>query len=306
MMVRESNGQSMADESENRRSRTPGGIDPSEFPSDGQDFDTEFADLIERIESGDIPMGGKDSAKAYELYRNAMDTIEDGDEIAVASARNMLRAAITLDPYCYDAQRALALLTGSVEERAQRLSDLVTDAKAHYESMHLLDNTMGDAWSNYLLRPYLRLKSELAYSYFDQGRYTLSLRECTDLLELTRSDTQGIRCLTMIIYAYFEDLPSAMALYDRFDGERNVWFLMSLAVLAYKFDDRTKSSFYLSLLNDYCPSALPMYISGNYPDVYADNYERGSIGEAAAAFDDVSLLLDTTYGFVDWLMNNRS
>jgi Tfp pilus assembly protein PilF len=242
--------------------------------------------------------------QAYEEYDIACGILEDDEPDAEKQARKHLKKALKLDPDCLDAQLLLAEMDLDTLALVGKLEGLEPQAERTFlkRADHTKEEAMGIGWGIIELRPYLRLKQQLAENYLKLGMYSRARAKYEELLQWTDNDNQGCRFILIGIYAFFEDQAAAMRLYEHYSKDKSAWTLLSLATLSYKFGDQRKAKAFIRKLLKNIPEAaeaLALMLTGDAEDTESlGYYHPGSADEFMLAFRELSFLFLATPGFV--------
>lgn len=158
------------------------------------------------------------------------DDLRDDDEFMAARRSRQARmaadcdAALELDPACLDAKLLKLLATeDNLEVLLGRLIEL--EEPLAYD---------GDAWTDVLLRPQLRVRAAVVRACMDTARYRMAIEKALECIALAPSDALGCRHSAALAYARLEDEKGFEELDARFDHKSSAWSLLARVLLNFK------------------------------------------------------------------------
>ncbi len=248
--------------------------------------------------SGGVPLPDDASAEACYLRACGLFEAFRDDE-----AEACLKRALELDPDYFDAKRLLLQLEEDDEVLSKKLADLEREVEARWNETGRAG--AGSAWENALGRTLLQVKADRAFLCYDLGRYRPALAACEQALALDGDDRQNLRGLLVMLYAYFEDGDAARALWERYGNEESSWFLLGMALVAYKEGDlaRTRERFarFLALYPDLLVE-FSLFMAGSaQPPSRQSSKREQQRDDVYGALEDAAAVVDSTPGFVNWL-----
>lgn len=221
-------------------------------------------------------------------------------------ARRNAQKALSIDPYCTDAEMLLIdLMDITAEEAKKRYEKLIEKTEAHLREEGYFEEGRGRFYGIVETRPYMRLMDEYLALLIELGKYTLAVIQAKKMLQLSENDNLGARDRLMALYAFLEDADGAEALYKRYPEESTV-MLLPLVLLYYKKDDYTKARRYLKILARRNPDLKKLMldqISEEYMDekMIPGGYEPNTIGEIAYFTGREAYLIDSAGGALLWI-----
>ncbi len=151
--------------------------------------------------------------RAQDLAYDALETDDLGEALWLADQ------ALKLDPECTDAQRLIvAVLPMSPENRVQLMREVVERAEKNLGEHYIKENA-GDFWGIVATRPYMRAKGNLAELLLAAGDSEEASSIYERMLELDRSDRQGVRFALLGLYLGSGNLNGARGVMSRFRSE---------------------------------------------------------------------------------------
>lgn len=247
------------------------------------------------------------------LPQTADDYLELAEDATTKKKQlEYLAKALELEPDNLDASRMAAELTSKKpEELLTALSALIEKGTSMMEADGYFQNDMGDFWSVFETRPYMRLR----HSYFELliqcGMMRKAVGEAKELLRLCDNDNLGIRYELMHLYAFLENEDDALALHKEYDEYDTTQMLLPLAVLYYKKADYARSLQYLRRLakaNKDTKKFLRIVASDRVDELMEEMnpycYQPFTIEEFACEYFMNPYLFDSVDYFFDWAYRN--
>lgn len=224
------------------------------------------------------------------------------------TARKNAQKALSIDPYCTDAEMLLIdLMNITAEEAKKRYEKLIKKTEAHLSEEGYFEEDMGRFYGVVETRPYMRLMGEYLDLLIDLGKYTMAVIQAKKMLQLSENDNMGVRGRLMALYAFLEDADGAEALYKKYPEESTV-MLLPLVLLYYKKDDYTKARRYLKILARRNPDLKKLMldqISEEYVDekMIPGGYAPNTIGEIVYFMDQEEYLINSSGGGLLWIQS---
>ncbi|HWQ55563.1 MAG TPA: hypothetical protein VN442_17890 [Bryobacteraceae bacterium] len=174
-------------------------------------YDSVSEEQFERAQAAWIATGPRAHAQ-HLAYQAMLDARSDQE------AESLARRALELDPQCVDAMVVLAELTAEdrVGEFITRVEEAVETARRCLPADWV--------WWQFEAQPYLRARHRLADALRVLGRADEARLHFEALLEADAEDHRRVREPLLCCYLVQEDLESARALLDRFDGDASAVF----------------------------------------------------------------------------------
>ncbi len=223
-------------------------------------------------------------------------------------ARKNAQKALSIDPYCTDAEMLLIdLMDIMPEEAKKRYEKLIEKTEAHLREEGYFDENMGMFYGMIETRPYMRLLLEYLNLLIALGKYTLAVIQAKKMLQLSENDNMGARHRLMALYAFLEDADGAEALYKAYPEESTV-MLFPLVVLYYKIDDYTKARRYLKILARKNPDLKKMMMN-QLSDEYIEKqmtpggYRPNAVGEIMHFMDNEEYLMFSSGAALLWIQS---
>lgn len=292
----------------------------------------------ERKNAADDLTGLPEDVSAETCYLHACKLFEAFRDDEAAAC---LRRTLELQPDHYDAKRMLLQMEENDEVLYRKLTELETEVEARWKAERQtlaapkaassdpaaiaaqaeaasepsgLGATAsatpapfapGSAWEIPLGRTLLQIKGDRAFLSYDLGRYRAAREACEQALALDAADRQNLRGLLIMLYAYFEDDTAARELVARYDNEETSWFLLGMAVLAYKQGNlvEARSSFdrFLALYPDLLVE-FSLFLAGSpEPPARQPSARDKDRNDVYSALEDAVAVVDSTPGFLSWV-----
>ncbi len=211
-------------------------------------------DFSRRFRTSRDSLPQTDADRAFHLVTKATDLIdyqlpfstEDSGAGIIAEARKLLKEAVELDAYCYDARRMLAAAdSASPNDYHRYLADNTNGVRAFCEKerdrvvAEIGDNELSAVAGGLAMRPYLRWLATHAMNALVCGRYRLCVKIALEALELDATDPAGMRLSLALAYAKLEDAEALGELCGNVSkGPGYAWFALARMALAFKREDR--------------------------------------------------------------------
>ncbi len=224
----------------------------------------------------------------------------------VKTARKYAQKALSIDPYCTDAEILLIkLMNHTMEDERKRYEKLIEKTEAHLREEGYFEDDMGSFYGISETRPYMRLLREYLDLLICLGKYAEAIEQARKMLRLNVDDNLGVRYDLMALYAMLEDVDQAEKLYQAYP-EDNVNTLLPLVLLYYKVDDYTKARRYLKVIDKKNPDLRKFlleeitedYIEENYTP---DGYRPYTIGEVLDFIERAQYLVVASAGAMLWM-----
>jgi tetratricopeptide (TPR) repeat protein len=181
-------------------------------------------------------LAGGAEHEAQELAYRAMQAADEEER------RAWLRRALEVDPECVDALSILARMDArSAEERAERLQEVVAIA-ARRLGPDAFEEGKGHFWGLIETRPYMRARTELAWTLLALGREDEAIEHVEEMLELNPRDNQGLRYTLLGLLLLRGELDAARALVERFDDDISPTFAWGEVLIAFLDGDLERAA----------------------------------------------------------------
>lgn len=222
--------------------------------------------------------------RAQELAYDAMDSIYDNPEKAVALCTEALR----IYPDCVDAQSMLAEIQ----------SELVIDFIASMEKAvasgrrdlgkKCFEEDKGYFWGLLETRPFMRAMQQLADGYRQLGNEGIdrAIEIFEEMLELNPGDNQGVRYTLLDCYLAKKLYPKAKNLISQYKDDSMAIFNWAKVLYTYATKGENEAEKALQTAVQQNPHVLA-YLSGKkrLPRILPDFYARGDESEAIFCAD---------------------
>lgn len=229
--------------------------------------------------------------KAYDARTNK-DTIK------------YLKESLKLNPNNLDSERYLIELTEKDNfKRLNMYKKLASKEEKKLKKEGFFDDDcVGIFWGIIDTRPYMRIKMDVMKMYSYLGMYSKAIDEGFDMLRLCENDNMGVRYPLASLCVLVERFDLANKIFKKYPEETTLMLFPKL-VMYYKQENFKKLNEKLPVL-DKSNKHIKEIINGNEEKIKCNYYSMGDITEASIVFEDNSLLLTSTPGFIDYLGNN--
>lgn len=265
------------------------------------DFDEANRYLEEHVQDCPLP----------ELIKRLNDPIEEAQLLAFrafeaetdSEANLLARQALDLDPNCIDALCVQAVCEPeSNEERIGALDALIARIEDDW-GPEFMEEHEGHCWRNINIRPYMRVREQLAILLHGEARLEEAADECREMLWLDPEDNLQMRDILMGALLEMGDHVAALNLAAEYEDDDTAVFEYG-KLLAYFQADRL----------DAAQNALQRGIKANrhvfeylvtkgayaLPDG-SDPYQKGDEGEATVCLKTLGHAILATPGFYEWI-----
>lgn len=232
----------------------------------------------------------------------------DDDKVARKNAHK----ALTIDPYCTDAELLLIdLMDITPEDTKKRFEKLIQKTEKHLEEEgYFAEENIGSFYLIHETRPYIRALSTYMDVLIGLGKFKAAIREGANILRLNQNDNMGIRYDLMTLHAMMEDVDSAEQLCAAYD-EESAGMLLPLILLYYKVDEYTKARRYLKLLAKKNPDLKKLMLEELTDEEMEQSstpfgYALNTVGELMDVIGRHMFLIDTSVGGMLWIKNELS
>ena len=169
------------------------------------------------------------AVERFERDGEGDDALDDDAYLRARRLRHMRMVSdcdqiLAIDPACTDAHLLKAL---AENDNAEALLGILLDMEDAIAAE-------GDAWSDVLLRPQLRVRAAVVRTCMETARYGMALGKAAESLALSPLDTLGCRHSAVLAYARLEDEAGFEALDARFDHASSAWSLLARVILNFK------------------------------------------------------------------------
>jgi tetratricopeptide (TPR) repeat protein len=205
-------------------------------------------------------MGKSQNQLALEKLLSNVQTIDDLDicysylDIADTKTERVtiLKKIISIDPD--DVTSRVMLVrenAGDIEKELAGIKKVIVNEEKKLKKLNIIsDDDIGEYWTIYETRSYMRARYEYITSLIHSGAIHQAIDECKDMLRLSTGDNLGVRHILITLYAYLEDEKSAMELYNSHGGNADdLFFLLPISLLYFKLGNYAESERYLEELN---------------------------------------------------------
>ena len=238
---------------------------------------------------------------AQDLVYAAWDS-RDSDEVY-----ELLTEAVELDSGNVDARLGLMdFLDLDTNERIEYLRELLVVAKE--ELGEEFAESKGYFWGVLETRPYMRVRSQLAFKLMEAGRIEESILEHAGMLELNPNDNQGVRYGLLACYLMVKQLDGAKHLLGQYEEEIGFSAMLAWGYILERFlsDDLAGAKKGLKQaqeLNGY----VAAYFSGHrkLPNVTPSAYSPGSREEAIVTYEVIGPAWEKYPAAQSWLSKNK-
>ncbi|WP_373895450.1 SEC-C metal-binding domain-containing protein [Virgibacillus natechei] len=182
-------------------------------------------DLIENPE-----LSKPDANSSRSLAQDKLDKAQQVN--GTEKRRKLVEEALDIYPNSPDAYVLLAEDAASIHEAYQLLHKGIIAGEKDLGKDFFWENK-GHFWMMMETRPYMRVKAAFADTCTILGETETAMEHYEELLELNRSDNQGIRYDLLPLYLETEDYDEAQELLDQFKEDQSANFLYNRALLTY-------------------------------------------------------------------------
>ena len=221
-------------------------------------------------------------------------------------ARKHAQKALSIDPYCTDAETFLInLMDITPEEMKKRYAKLIEKTESHLREEGYFEDDMGSFYGVLETRPYMRIMKEYLDILILLGKYPVAVDQAKKMLELSENDNVGARHELMALYAMMGDVEGAEELHKAYP-EESTSMLLPLILLYYSRDDYTKARRYLKIVDRKNPDFRKMMmgqLTEQYMEKYImpDGFMPNTIGEIMDFMDRAEYLVDASAGAFSWM-----
>lgn len=239
-----------------------------------------------------------------------LDLAMEAEDVKVA--RKNAQKALTIDPYCTDAELLLIdLMDITPEEAKKRFEKLIKKTEKHLEEEgYFAEENIGSFYMINETRPYMRALGTYMDDLIGLGKFRAAIRVGVNIIRLNQNDNMGIRYDLMALHAFMEDVSSAEGLLSAYE-EESAGMLFPLILLYYKVDDYTKARKYLKLLAGKNPDLKKLMMEELTDEELNQNampfgYAMDTIGELMDVINRDMFLIDTSVGAMLWMKSELS
>lgn len=184
-------------------------------------------------------------------------------------------------------------------EKLEKLNELVKTEEKRLKAGGYFKHDIGDFWSVYETRPYMKLLSGKLNMLTTLGRTLDAIALAEEMLRLSENDNLGIRYNLMTLYAFMIDEKGAKALMKKFD-ERSLSFLLPLSILHFRLGAYKECDRLIDEMDEMNHFMLPTAFTEPVIDE-PDHFTFGSIEEAIITYHLNESLLKHVEAFGDHL-----
>lgn len=235
-----------------------------------------------------------------------LDLAMDAEDVKVA--RKNAQKALTIDPYCTDAELLLIdLMDITPEEVKKRFEKLIEKTEKHLEEEGYFDEeNIGEFYMILETRPYIRILGAYMDVLIGMGKFKAAIRTGVKMIRLNKNDNLGVRYDLIALHAFMEDLKSAEELFEAYGCEESTSMLLPLVLLYYKVDDYTKARKYLKRLVKINPDfkkALMEELTEEELDekLTPFGFAMNTVGELMDVLERDMFLIDSSAGAMLWM-----
>lgn len=230
------------------------------------------------------------------------------DEPIKSKAIKLARQALEINPDNIDAENFITKFEVNTIKKLERYKETLDKEQANLEQEGFFNKeNIGIFWGLMETRPYMRTKHCYMLTLMELGRYTEAIKQGEELLELCKSDNQGIRYLIIGLYTVLEKFEEGEKIYNKY-LDNSTFMLFPLSIMYYKKGDYRKSKKILKSIqenNEYILKYLKQEIK--FTKAKIDNIENngtyswGSDAEAYLVVKDYKYLLETVPTFIEFV-----
>lgn len=252
-------------------------------------MDFEDEEFIKREQSDDL---------LFEAY----------DEPIKSKAIKLAKQALEINPDNIDAENFITKFEANTIKKLEKYKETLDKEHAKLQKQDTFNKeNIGIFWGLIETRPYMRTKHSYMLTLMELGRYTEAIKQGEELLELCKSDNQGIRYLIIGLYTVLEKFEECENIYNKYLDD-STFMLFPLSIMYYKKGDYRKSKKILKSIqenNEYILGYLKQEIK--FTKAKIDNIENegtyswGSEAEAYLVVKDYKYLLETVPTFIEFV-----
>ncbi len=225
------------------------------------------------------------------------------------SAMKYAKKAVELDPDNIDAAAMVAELSASSAEKLlEKYRKLIEETEKKLKSKgYFGEESIGEFWSIFETRPYMRLLDKYAEGLVQSGKMRLAIQTYEKMLKLCENDNLGARYRLMHLYTFLEDEQSALRLLDKYPEEESTPFLLPMSILYYKLGNLTKSVDYLKRLFEINKDSFKFFKGIFKGDLLEDfenespfSYRPYTIEEFVVETEQNVFLFETSSAYFEW------
>lgn len=236
-----------------------------------------------------------------------LDLAMEAEDVKVA--RKNAQRALTIDPYCTDAELLLIdLMDITHEEVKKRFEKLIKKTEAHLEEEGYFEEAnIGEFYLIYETRPYMRALSAYMDVLMGLGKYKAAISVGVKMIKLNQNDNLGVRYDLMALHAFFEDVPSAEGLLAAYE-EESTSMLLPLILLYYRVDNYSKARKYLKLLANKNPDFKKIMLEQMTEEEVDEKltpygFALNTVGELLQVMEREMFLIDASAGAMLWIQS---
>ena len=265
-----------------------------------EELNEQLQEFIKKYNSGEIDYTNSIMDDAYEMLEEAQNTKSKN------KAKKLAHDAYLMCPDCLDA----IIYEATLEENSLNRSELIKEGLDFEkdrleEEGYFTKENIGKFYGIFETRPYIRGLYRKADYLILEGKYSLAIDVCKEILRLNNNDNTGARYLLMALYTCFEDEKNLLDLYKKYP-EENLEMLFPLMILYYKKENYKTAKEYLKRINKANPDFSNFYkkIIRKNPNVPEGYYAKGDSSEVIMYYNQYSFLTDTVYNIDDFILKN--
>lgn len=196
-----------------------------------------------------------------------------------------------------------AMMSQTYEDTVKYLEKAIEESKKKIDSQVFTD-LEGRLWIENEARPYLQLKSDLAYVYFVEREYDKAIEEYKEILKLDKSDNQGVRFNLASILVLTKRFDEFEELITEFDEDRSTFLTYTRALYYFIKKDEVNAKRFIKIAfesNINVPTYLLDMEMIEIP--IPENYVVGDKVEAMHYYEVASDLWLESEGALYWLID---
>ena len=243
---------------------------------------------------------------------DAYDYLELAEEARTKKAKlEYLDRALELEPGNLDALIMRAdLQSKELDQFYDLLQPILQEGERQMREGGYFKNDMGDFWSVFETRPYMRVREQNFSALIELGRMKKAIQEGEELLKLCTNDNLGIRYRLMHLYAFAEDAKGAARLHRKYDDYDETQMLLPRSVLYYKQGDLGNAGSFLTRLvkqnkdaKRFIAAAARERLDDFIDELSPMGYQPASMSELLYCFEENSFLYETVPYYYAWANN---
>ena len=219
-------------------------------------------------------------------------------------ALKLAKEALEIYPDNIDAENLIAEYEEDLIKRLKKYDTVIEKATKLLEEQNMFDKeNIGEFWLILETRPYMRARHNKILVLMQLGRYTESIKECEELLELCNNDNMGIRYILIGLYCMLEKFEECEKLYKKYKDE-SLFMLFTMSIMYFKKGDYKKAKQYLKKTEEENEFILDFLLEGIGEctmELGNNYYSYGSEEEAFFVINDLFYLLGSVPFFIEFI-----